>query len=920
MTVEFRLLGAIEAYVGGRPLDLGHPRQRGVLAVLLVEANCFVTTGHLLDCVWGEHQPVRGRNTLYSYLSRLRLALESVDGVSLDRRSGGYQLTLDKQCVDVHRFHRLVAEARAADDDRASVLFERALALWRGEPLAGLDTLWAAEVRATFEGEFLAAELDYIDIALRLGRHAEMLPLMSARARRHPLDERGTAQLMLALYRNGRQADALEHYRRLRTRLVDELGAEPGPELRELHRRILRDDAGLEASPRPVTAADPPPERPAPDELDRAAEELATAVFRQWTAEVELRSLQRPEPVQVRWAGTGRPVAASDSAVLGGRRDGVQRLDLRGGLTDLVSGFRRLPARQLVVLGEPGAGKTVLAILLALGLLADAGKGEPVPVVLPLSSWDPVRQHLHTWLAGKLLEEYPGLGNRAVYGRDAATRLVAEGRVVPVLDGLDEIPPALHAVAIDALDQAMAGARPLVVTCRGDEYEDAVRDSGAILARAAVVEIDPVGPDDAIEFLTARQRQGDTRWQPVAEHLRHRPGGPLARALSTPLMVDLARVAHADPAADPGELCDDSRFPDATLVEEHLLDAFLPAVYAQRPAPPDTRPAARHQPEQAQQWLTFLARHLRDGRSRDFAWWHLVSAVSPPTRALLLGLPPGLLCALTSWLAGGVTVGVVSGATYTVAGCLTNALGRRSGPRRVEPRFRGTRKGFLWRFGLGVAIAIGLSFGWSLTPGVVAVLAVVFGLSLGVHVWLDVPVDATRVSSPRTVLRQDRAAVLAYAVSFAVSLGLFFGVVFWFNGEAPANEPDDLFDPVRGTACLLTAALFGYFLFGRLGSVVYALPGAAIGGQVRYEAVLPDLPGAVVCGVLFAVTIGLSVLVSRPWGAFVVVRAWLWCLGRTPARLTRFLDDAHRRGVLRQVGAVYQFRHARLQDRLARDH
>jgi hypothetical protein len=125
----------------------------------------------------------------------------------------------------------------------------------------------------------------------------------------------------------------------------------------------------------------------------------------------------------------------------------------------------------LVVLGEPGAGKTVLAMLFTLGLLADPEPNEPIPVLLPLSSWNPQREHLHTWLANKLLDDYPGLANTASYGPRAATRLIVGGRVLPVLDGLDETPPELHAAAINALDRAIAGGRPLMVTCRSTEYE-----------------------------------------------------------------------------------------------------------------------------------------------------------------------------------------------------------------------------------------------------------------------------------------------------------------------------------------------------------------------------------------------------------------------------------------------------------------
>ncbi|WP_433260881.1 BTAD domain-containing putative transcriptional regulator [Actinosynnema sp. CS-041913] len=270
MTVWFRLLGGIEAEVGGVPVELGSAKQRGVLAVLLVEAGQLVPMDRLLTCVWGEPVPVRARNSLYTYLSGLRAALSGAGDVQLERRSGGYRLTVEEQRVDLHVVRELVAGARAVDDERAVELFEQALGMWRGAPLADLDTPWADSLRVTLGRERLAAELDHVDVALRLGRHAELLPGLADRAQRHPLDERVAGQLMLALYRSGRQADALEQYRQVRMRLVDELGADPGVRLQELYRRILDTDADLTAPARAAVAVASvvvPRQLPAPPRL-----------------------------------------------------------------------------------------------------------------------------------------------------------------------------------------------------------------------------------------------------------------------------------------------------------------------------------------------------------------------------------------------------------------------------------------------------------------------------------------------------------------------------------------------------------------------------------------------------------------------------------------------------------------------------
>jgi DNA-binding SARP family transcriptional activator/tetratricopeptide (TPR) repeat protein len=245
MAVEVRVLGAVEAHVDGRPVDLGHARQRCVLVALLVDADRPVPVDQLLDRVWGDRLPLRARAALYSYLSRLRRVLAAVGGAGIVRQPGGYLLTVDPMAVDLHRFRRLVARARESTDDVAAALLAEALALWRGPAFARLDTPWLNAVRAALDRERLAAELDRNDLALRLGTHAAVLAELSAGAAAYPLDERLAGQLLLALYRSGRQADALAHYQQLRLRLVEELGADPSAPLRRLHRQILTADPAL---------------------------------------------------------------------------------------------------------------------------------------------------------------------------------------------------------------------------------------------------------------------------------------------------------------------------------------------------------------------------------------------------------------------------------------------------------------------------------------------------------------------------------------------------------------------------------------------------------------------------------------------------------------------------------------------------
>ncbi|MFC8798438.1 BTAD domain-containing putative transcriptional regulator [Promicromonospora sp. NPDC057138] len=210
----------------------------------------MVSLDQLVDRVWGATPPPSARQTLHSYISRLRGVLRDEGGPLLARRSGGYVLAVDESTVDLHRFRALVTRAKQADDD-AAALWQDAMSLWRGEPFSGLDSDWLRSVAVRLEAERLAAVLDHNDLLLRCGEHARLVASIEDAARAHPLDERLAGQLMLALYRSGRQADALAHYRMVQQQLADDLGSDPGPALRELYHGILRHDRRLTA-PTPV--------------------------------------------------------------------------------------------------------------------------------------------------------------------------------------------------------------------------------------------------------------------------------------------------------------------------------------------------------------------------------------------------------------------------------------------------------------------------------------------------------------------------------------------------------------------------------------------------------------------------------------------------------------------------------------------
>ncbi|ONI92246.1 transcriptional regulator, SARP family protein [Saccharothrix sp. ALI-22-I] len=240
----------------GHPVDVGPARQRCVLAVLAVDAGRVVSVDRLVERVWGDEPPLRARQTLLSYVSRLRQALVAADAGDVVRRPGGYALEIDPSAVDLHVFRDLYTRALGQTEDAtAARLLTEALRLWRGQALTGVDGEWAEAERDKLERERLAAQHDLADTRLRLGHGGQLVVELAARAAEHLLDERVAGQYVLALHQAGRTADALQHYRQLRDKLVDELGTDPGPALQDLHRRILAADPGLTATPADVAVA-----------------------------------------------------------------------------------------------------------------------------------------------------------------------------------------------------------------------------------------------------------------------------------------------------------------------------------------------------------------------------------------------------------------------------------------------------------------------------------------------------------------------------------------------------------------------------------------------------------------------------------------------------------------------------------------
>jgi DNA-binding SARP family transcriptional activator/class 3 adenylate cyclase len=287
--MEFRILGPLEAISDGQALELGGAKQRALLAVLLLRANEVVSQDRLIDALWEDGAPEAAHKSLHVHVFGLRKLLGKE---RVQTKSPGYLLRVEDDEFDLERFRRL----------REQGSFSEALALWRGPPLSDFAYQHFAQAEiARLEDERIACVEEHIERELAAGRHAELTGELDALVADNPLRERLRAQLMIALYRAGRQAEALEAYQQARTALVDELGIEPGRELRELQQAILTHDPALELPDEPPSQgqlASAPAREPSTQPLDREVRKTVTALFLQARITSAQRQIVDPEALR----------------------------------------------------------------------------------------------------------------------------------------------------------------------------------------------------------------------------------------------------------------------------------------------------------------------------------------------------------------------------------------------------------------------------------------------------------------------------------------------------------------------------------------------------------------------------------------------------------------------------------------------
>lgn len=654
--------------------------------------------------------------------------------------------------------------------------------------------------------------------------------------------------------------------------------------------------------------------------LRRAAESLAEALALQYARDEAHIRVDDPAPLPVRWAPAPPGIGDHPMNLVGGEGH-LPQLD--GSFSAVVRTYESLAHGRLIVLGAPGAGKSVLVLRLATALLRQRADDSPVPVVFPLSSWDPREgTPLWWWAAGMLADSHPEAlaeGDTSTAARTVAHQLITSGRILPILDGFDELPAPAWPQALAQLRNSLLLAGRFVLTSRTTAFTDVVTTADVRVPRTAAVELQPLSMSDVSRHLPLTSRpQGDgtTKWDPVLAQLTgprppHSDGDEAAAhllrdVLATPLMVSMARTAYSDTTADPAELVQRDRFATRNELERHLLSAYVDAVYQPDAAAVPDR-GGSWTPVQARRYLAWLAR----GQWQDIAWWRLEQAVPRAFRIWVMSFPLALILAVAvavtglpaPWEASVPDFGLWTG-IFVLLGALAAGTADwvLADPDRMLPPQRLRRPlGMVvqalrlrpWRtvvrtvvvllllssvIGLwttAAALGSGTGMFWASYWALLVVMSVVVRTRAAVRT----PADPD-ARDPLALLREDRRTTLALlpfscspgparlSAHKVMSVGVFATVLIWGLGRG-----QDAMAPWRWltTACAL---ILWWCLWN--------------------------------CAV-------------SSWGRYTLARWWLASTGRLPRQLTEFLTDAHRRGVLRQTGGVFRFRHVELQRKFAED-
>ncbi|MEV7580559.1 NACHT domain-containing protein [Streptomyces erythrochromogenes] len=560
-------------------------------------------------------------------------------------------------------------------------------------------------------------------------------------------------------------------------------------------------------------------------------------------------------------------------------------------LSALLDEVTRSPLPRLVLTGAAGSGKSTAARELALRLLGVRQTGGPVPVLVNMSTWNPERDHLDTFIGRQLELNYAsgsGVRKRRWLSRlrghpqptgSLVRELVEQRRLLPLLDGLDELPQQLWPTARRELARTLGAAdRAFVLVCTTESAEELIPWELAGREDVRAVRMTPVAPVSSMAFLRGASGGGAARWDGVEQEIAADPDGPLAAALGTPLMIDLARTVYAKGPARPDELCDRQALATEQDVRQRLFERYLPTVYASWTERLDQRtPTLRRKPyppADAQRWLTFLARQLDRMEATQLFWWQLVATtkvVEPvrPTRLTTRPRPRPLLIGLL----------------LTAAAVLVSALWERPAHARFstgflafEFRTSAREQTTVWRQGGHLWVIV--------TSSPVLTLSIALGLTGALLSWLiasrEPPETVRTTASPAEELALDKKAFLT-RVPVVAAVAAVIGVVVSLSTAALGMYPD-------GDGLTLAEA-------------------RARAGAPPWWLGVEDTAMAVLCGVLL-------LFLSSAWSRLWATGLLLSLSRRMPRDPLAFLEDAHARGVLRRNGSAYAFRHRLLQRHL----
>lgn len=659
--------------------------------------------------------------------------------------------------------------------------------------------------------------------------------------------------------------------------------------------------------------------------------------------ELRRRGLHTKLQLQLRWrpwVGGGDTGEGLTGSLIGG---GTPTRPAAG----LVEGLRRLPNRRLVIVGDIGAGKSTLALLFTLAALDQANDDTPsIPMLLSMASWRPEDESLRDFVIRRVPEEYPAVTRTPQLDRFTLEHLYDEGHILPVLDGLDEIAQQVRPAAIGRLNEVSAvGSRALVVTCRRDAYQAAL-DAGEALDVDGSIVIDAVPPSDVVAYLSGPRSGSAARWAPVADRILAEPSGPLATALSTPLMTGLAGVVYEARDAEPAELL---ALTTRDQVEDRLLGRFLRTIH------PDDQQGRRYDRP-----LSILAYYLEP----DIAWWELVLAVpsivvvsvvaatfgvvggalsffAQPLHddrlhnllfglvfGLAIGLPVGLSSARSSrphhlrrarWMSAGsvVAVAVRDSLVAMAAAALGIVAIRGTSLTSGDLIPLASTLTVIGLISCGVAlIANGLSAGRGLVPSHTDVnLRALWGwLATGLALGLVVALPASGVIAAVAGVKYGWLNAISTGLSAVAAIGVATGVPVgigrWLGEPRADTRPP-------APAAMLRSDRTATIIAG-LASAMAAGTACAFLARVTNALELDDFLGwlsPVRTGLVAGLTLGTAVVAGSgsPWFSYVIARGWFVLVRRRlPWNLIRFLDVATDDQVMRCNGSTYQFRHGRL--------